>query len=121
MKGSIRVLLLALLLVFLLTPVSEAGDECAMTLEKQILPGKISVVYDGIEYHFYARTLFKLQFNKINNSYVLLHVKPLVTPIELQLSYECFIQWGDFPANILQVGAEGGTFGLGTETGYAEK
>jgi hypothetical protein len=121
MKGSIRLLLLALLLVFLLTPVSEAQDQCEMTLEKQIGPGKISVVYDGIEYHFYARTLFKLQFNKIDNSYVLLHVKPLADPLELQITYQCSIQWGDFPANILQVGSSGGTFGLGTETGYAEK
>ncbi len=121
MKGSIRLLLLAVLLVFILTPISGAGDEYEMTLEKQICPGKISVVYDGIEYHFLARTFFKLRFSKIDNSHVLFHAKPLVSSPELQLSYECSIQWGDFPANILQVGSEGGTYRLGTETGYAEK
>lgn len=119
MKGSTRVLLGALMIIFALSSVASAKDEYVMPVEKTLKDGTNVVRYDGISYHFSSISNISVTFDRIDDRYVELRIKTIDLYVP---TVAVSIWWGDFPVNILDIEVGGyNLWVLDTETGYAEK
>jgi len=119
MKGSTKIVLGALALVFLLSAFASAMDEYAIPIVKIVKIGHTVVRYEGIAYHFRSPISISVTFDSIDDT----HVELLIKPIDNYVATTTVsLWWGDFPINSLDVDQGGdNTWTLDTETGYAEK
>jgi hypothetical protein len=119
MKGSTKIVLGALALIFLLSAVVSAEEPYARPIVQIVKTGHTVVRFDRISYHFSSPVSISVTFEKIDDRYVELYVKPIDYAIP---TISVSLWWGDFPVNSLGL-VEGGdnTWTLDTETGYAEK
>ena len=120
MKGSAKILLAALALIFLLTTIAETQEIYALPVVKILKAGHSVVKYDKVLYHFKTPEEISVTFETIDDRYIELTVKQTD---EIMLPYmEVNLWWEDFPVNTLILGAGGSnTWTLDSETGYAEK
>ena len=119
MKGSTKIVLGALVLIFLLSAVASGMEEYARPVVRILKVGHTVIRYDKIAYHFRSPVSISVTFDKIDDRYVELTIKPVdfvIPTIDLSL------WWDNFPVNSLGL-VEGGdnSWTLDTETGYAEK
>jgi len=119
MKGSTKIVLGALVLIFLLSAVVSAKEEYARPVIKVLKVGHTIVRFDKIAYHFRSPTSITVTFERIDDRYVELVFKPVDYAIP---TMDVSLWWGDFPVNSLGL-VDGGdnSWTLDTETGYAEK
>lgn len=119
MKGSTKIVLGVLVLIFLLSAFATARDEYARPVIKIIKVGHSVVRYDKIAYHFRSPVSITVTFDKIDDRYVELEVKPVDYAIP---TIAVSLWWEDFPTNSLGIESGGdNSWTLDTETGYAEK
>ena len=119
MKGSTRILLGALVLIFILSAFAAAREEYARPIVKIVKVGHSVVRYDRISYHFRSTVSLSVTFDKIDDRYVELELKPVDFAVP---TIAVSLWWGDFPVNSLDLEQGGSnTWTLDTETGYAEK
>ncbi len=119
MKGSMKIVLGALALIFLLSTIAAARDIYALPIVKIVKTGHTDIKFDKILYHFSSPVSLTVTFDKIDDRFVEIEVKPtdFLTP-----TIAVSLWWGDFPVNSLGLEAGGdNTWTLDTETGYAEK
>jgi hypothetical protein len=119
MKGSTKIVLGALVLIFLLSAVVSAKEEYAIPVVKVLKVGHAVVRFDGIAYHFSSSTSISVTFDKIDDTHVELIIKTADYYIP---TTTVGLWWEDFPINSLDLTAGGdNSWTLDTETGYAEK
>lgn len=119
MKGSTKIVLGALVLIFLLSAGVSALEDYARPVVQILKSGHDVVRFERIAYHFRTTVGVTVIFEKIDDRYVELVVKPIdfVLPI-----IDISLWWDDFPVNSLGLVAGGdNSWTLDTETGYAEK
>jgi hypothetical protein len=122
MKKSFKVIFAAVLLFILSAPFVSANDDMGIPLDTYTKGGVgYSFVYfDGILYTIISDGNYDFHFEEYDDEWVELEIipngerPPLYTPV--------YIQWGTFdPVFLTYDPLEGGTYLLGSETGYAEK
>jgi hypothetical protein len=120
MKGSMKIVLGALALILLLSTLASAKEEVyAIPIVKIVKTGYSVIRYDKVLYYFSSPVSLSVTFDKIDDRYVEVVVKPIdfLTP-----TIAVSLWWGDFPVNSLGLEAGGdNSWTLDTETGYAEK
>ena len=119
MKGSMKVLLSALALILLLSTVATARDIYARPIVKLVKTGYTTIKFDKINYYFSSPVSLTVTFDKIDDRFVEIEIKPVDYPTP---TIAVSLWWGDFPVNSLGLEAGGdNSWTLDTETGYAEK
>jgi hypothetical protein len=119
MKGSTRVVVGALVLIFLLSAFATAREDYARPVIKILKVGHTVIRYDGIAYHFRSPVPISITLDRIDERYVELEVKPVDYAIP---TIAVSLWWEDFPINSLGIETGGdNSWTLDTETGYAEK
>jgi hypothetical protein len=120
MKGSRVILALAALLLVFSVSTLRAQDEYCKPLDKTINPGVTPINFNAVTYYFHADGCFSVRFEKLDNSHVKVHIKPVKQ--EPRPYYEVGVQWGNFAGVVLDFNSpDGGGYTFDTETGYAEK
>lgn len=119
MKGSTKIVLGVLVLIFVLSTFATASDYYARPVIRILKVGHTVIRYDNIAYHFRSPISIVVTFDKIDDRYVELEVKPIDIAIP---TIGVSLWWEDFPVNSLGIEAGGdNSWTLDTETGYAEK
>ena len=119
MRGSTKIVLGALVLIFVLSAFATAADRYARPIVEILKIGHTVVRFNSISYHFRSPVDLTVTFEKIDERYVELEVKPIDYSIP---TIDVSLWWDGFPVNSLGI-EQGGdnTWTLDTETGYAEK
>ena len=121
MRGSGKILMAALALVLVTTPLALAkGEPRSMPTDKTTGTVYTLIRFDGVIYRVVSEIPCDITFERIDEEHHRVFVATIPDGV---ISYcEVEIQWGDFPPVVLDIVLGGNnSWLLGIETGYAEK